>query len=232
MVISLAKSKVMPIHRKTHVSSTTEAEVDALKLGHKLCDACSRTFPTQRGLKSHASCWCGGGGVTQRSRRGSLADRAVQTAKRRAAEALLSQVYVGNTPLENVYSFEYLGARLQCDGDDDADVRYRMAIADDIRLALQHMDRPPVVACVEAVDVPACCVFDADTGIWSLDSHWASDAQCERCLHIITGQDYRVTATAPEYNLLLAIRQSRLRHLDHILRMPESRVVKERHHLP
>ena len=109
MVISQAKSKVMHIHRKTHVSSTTEAEVEALKLAHK-CDACSRTFPMQRGLKIHAARWCDGG-VTQRSRRGSLADRAVQTAKRRAAEALLSQVYTSNIPL------------------DDADVRHRMAIA-------------------------------------------------------------------------------------------------------
>ena len=92
MVISQAKSKVMHIHSKTHVSSTTEAEVEALKLAHK-CDACSRTFPTQRGMKIHAARWCDGG-VTQRSRRGSLVNRAVQTAKRRAAEALLSQVYV------------------------------------------------------------------------------------------------------------------------------------------
>ena len=121
MVISQAKSKVMHIHRKTHVSSTTEAEVEALKLAHK-CDACSRTFPMQRGLKIHAARWCDGG-VTQRSRRGSLADRAVQTAKRRAAEALLSQVYTSNIPLE------YLGARMQRDGADDADVRHRMAIA-------------------------------------------------------------------------------------------------------
>ena len=49
-----------------------------------------------------------------------------------------------------------------------------------------------------------------------------------RCLHIITGrgQDYWVTATAPEYDLLLAIRQRRLRYFGHILRMPESRVVR------
>ena len=70
--------------------------------------------------------------MTPRSRRGSLADRAVQSAKRRVAEALLSQVYVGNTPLENVYSFysfEHLGARMQCDGADDPDVRHRMTIA-------------------------------------------------------------------------------------------------------
>ena len=77
------------------------------------------------GLKIHAARWCDGG-VTQRSRRGSLADRAVQTVKRRAAEALLSQVCVGNTPLENVCSFDYLGP---CDGVDDADVRHCMAIA-------------------------------------------------------------------------------------------------------
>ena len=30
--------------------------------------------------------------------------------------------------IENVYSFEYLGSRMQCDGDDKADVRYRMEI--------------------------------------------------------------------------------------------------------
>ncbi len=78
MMISQAKSKVMHIHRKTRVSSTTEAEIEALKLAHR-CDACSRTFPTQRGLKIHAARWCNGG-VTQRSRRGSLADIYVQSA--------------------------------------------------------------------------------------------------------------------------------------------------------
>ena len=35
-----------------------------------------------------------------------------------------------------------------------------------------------------------------------------------------------MTATAPAYNLLLAIRQRRLRYLGHILHMPESRVVR------
>ena len=47
-----------------------------------------------------------------------------------------------------------------------------------------------------------------------------------RSLPVITGQDYRVTATAPAYDLLLAIRQRRLRYIGHILRMPESRVVR------
>ncbi len=47
-----------------------------------------------------------------------------------------------------------------------------------------------------------------------------------RCMHVITGQDYRVTATAPEYDQLHAIRQRRLRYIGHTLRMPESRVVR------
>ena len=47
-----------------------------------------------------------------------------------------------------------------------------------------------------------------------------------RRLHVITGQDYRVTPTAPEYDLLRAILQRRLRYLGHILRMPERRVVR------
>ena len=46
------------------------------------------------------------------------------------------------------------------------------------------------------------------------------------CLHVITGRDYRDTATAPQYDLLRAIRQRTLRYLGHVLRMPESRVVR------
>ena len=72
--------------------------------------------------------WCDGG-RTQRSRRGSLTDTAVKTAKRRAAEATLDKVNIGDNVLENVLNFEYPGSRLQCDGDDQVDVRHRMDIA-------------------------------------------------------------------------------------------------------
>ena len=45
-------------------------------------------------------------------------------------------------------------------------------------------------------------------------------------IHVITGDDYRAISTTPAYNLLLAIRWHRLRYLGHILRMPESRIVR------
>ena len=47
-----------------------------------------------------------------------------------------------------------------------------------------------------------------------------------RCLHIITNLDYRVTATNPSFNLVLAIRRRRLRYLGHILRMDTNRLVR------
>ena len=47
-----------------------------------------------------------------------------------------------------------------------------------------------------------------------------------RCLHVITGEPYRDTATRPAYDLLLAIRRRRLRFLGHVLRMDQSRLVR------
>ena len=117
------------------MSATKEAEVLALK---HVRDSCSRTFPMLRGFRIHVSRWCDGG-LTQRSGRGSKADRAVKVVKKRAAQALLDQVHVGNTALENVLSFEYLGAKLQCDGSDEADVLHRMAIAQTTFVSLSNI---------------------------------------------------------------------------------------------
>ena len=127
MVISVRKNKAMHVHRTRRVDATTEEDVAALSLTHK-CESCGREFTKQRGLKIHMARWCDGG-RTQRTRRGSLTDTAVKTAKRRAAEATLDKVNIGDNVLENVLNFEYLGSRLQCDGDDQVDVRHRMDIA-------------------------------------------------------------------------------------------------------
>ena len=209
------KSMAMHIHPTTRVSATREAEVVVLQLKHA-CDRCSRMFPTQRGLKIHVSRWCDGG-LTQRSRRGSLADKAVTTRKKRNAETLLSHVHVGQSALENVYSFEYLGARLQCDGADDADVIHRMAKAQATFGSLSNIwndDRLSHALKMRTYRLSVCSTL---TGINGFNS---------RCLHVIAGRDYRDTATAPQYDLLRAIHQRRLRYLGHVLRMPESRVVR------
>ena len=79
------------------------------------------------------------GGRTQRLRLGTVTDKAVKAAKRRAAEATLGKVQIENNVLDNIYSFEYLGNRLQCDGDDEAGVRYRMDIAQVAFASLSHL---------------------------------------------------------------------------------------------
>ena len=47
-----------------------------------------------------------------------------------------------------------------------------------------------------------------------------------RCLHVITKKDFRDTATNPDYDLVLSIRQRRMRFLGHILRMDISRLLR------
>ena len=137
MVISVRKSKAMHIHRTRRVDATTKEDVAALSLEHK-CESCGREFTKQRGLNIHMARWCDGG-RTQRSRRGTLTDTAVKTAKRRAAEATLDKVNIGDDVLDNVLTFEYLGSRLQCDGDDQVDVRHRMDIAQTAFGSLSHL---------------------------------------------------------------------------------------------
>ena len=63
----------------------------------------------------------------------------MKTAKKRAAEAILGKVQIENYALENVHTFDYLGSRLQVDGDDEADVRYRMDIAQAAFASLSHL---------------------------------------------------------------------------------------------
>ena len=47
-----------------------------------------------------------------------------------------------------------------------------------------------------------------------------------RCLHVITGEDYRTTATVPAFNLVLVVRKRRLRYLGHVLRLPAESIVR------
>ena len=44
--------------------------------------------------------------------------------------------------------------------------------------------------------------------------------------NLITGEDYRATATTPVYDLVLAVRKRRMRYLGHVLRLPPDRIVR------
>ena len=63
----------------------------------------------------------------------------MQHEKRKALQKQRARVVVDGKELEDVYSFDYLGARTQCDGDDEADVRHRMSIAQAVYSSLWLM---------------------------------------------------------------------------------------------
>ena len=227
MLISVRKSKAMHVHRTRRVDATTEEA--ALTLAHK-CESCGREFTKQRGLKIHMARWCDGG-RTQRSRRGTLTDTAVKTAKRRAAEATLARVSIGDDILENVLTFEYLSSRLQCDGDDLVDVRHRMDIAQAAFGSLSHLwtdHRLSRETKLRLYRLSVCSSLTHCCTAWALTRtvRRMINGFNSRCIHVITGMDYRDTATTPVYDLVLAVRKRRMRYLGHVLRLPQDRIVR------
>ena len=133
--------------------------------------------------------------------------------------------------LENVYSFEYLGSRAQCDGDDEADVRHRMAIAQSVFSSLFHIWKDHRLSRsmkLRLYRLAVCSTIAHACEAWSLTTRVQQiiNGFNSRCLHVITGQHYRVTATHPVFDLVLALRRRRLRYLGHILRMDRNRLVR------
>ena len=155
--------------------------------------------------------WCDGG-RTQRSRVGSLTDKAVKSSKRRAAEASLDKVIIGSDPpLENVPHFEYLGSRLQCDGSDEADVRHRLEIAQSAFSSLNHLWADHRLSRTTKLRLYRVCVCSSlthccEVGTFNRTVIRSINGFNSRCLHVMTGEHYRETATAPAYDLVLAVR--------------------------
>ena len=157
----------------------------------------------------------------------------MKTAKRRAAEATLGKVEIDNNVLGNVYSFEYLGSRLEGDGDDEADVRYRMDIAQAAFASLSHLWTDHRLSrnlklTSRLYNLCVCSTLTHSCEAWNLMKAVSRilNGFNSRCLHVVTGEEYRVTAVSPAYNLLLSVRQRRLRYLGHLLRLPHDSVVR------
>ena len=229
MLISIKKSKAMHVPRPMRVDATTEADVATLGLSHK-CDSCGREFTKQRGLRVHMARWCDGG-RTQRSRLGTLTDKAVKTAKRRVVEAALDKVYVGNEALDNVLQFEHLGSQLQGDEEDEADVRHRMDVAQVAFGSLSHPwsdHRLSRATKLMLYRISACSTLTHSCEAWTLTRTVTRmvNGFDSRCLYVITGEDYRTTATVSAHNLVLAVRKRRLRYLGHVMRLPAESIVR------
>ena len=100
--------------------------------------------------------------------------------------------------------FEYLGSQLQGDGEDEADVRHRMDIAQAAYGSLSHLwsdHRLSRATKLRLYRVSVCSTLTHSCEAWTL-----TRTVVRSCLHAITGEDYRTTATVPVYNLVLVLR--------------------------
>ena len=170
-------------------------------------------------------------GLTIRSRKGSLADKAVQREKRKEKEKERDHVKLEGKDLDNVYTFVYLGSKFCSDGHDKEDVKYRMDIAQSVFSSLSKIwkdHRLPTSMKLRLYQTAVCSTLTHACEAWDLTDKIKKmiNGFNSRCLHVITGKDYRDTATNPDIDLVLLIRCRRLRYLGHILRMEEHRLVR------
>ena len=133
--------------------------------------------------------------------------------------------------LENVYSFEYLGSRVQCDGDESADVEYRMGIAQSVFNSLSHMwadHRLPETMKLRLYTSGVCSSFTHVCDAWTMTAlvRKMINGFNSRCLSVITGKEPHLTASNPDFNLIDTISKRRLRFAVHILRMSPNRLLR------
>ena len=138
---------------------------------------------------------------------------------------------IGDNVLENVLNFEYLGSRLQCDGDDQVDVRHRMDIAQAVFGSLSRLWSDHRLSWEMKLRLYKLSVCSSLTHCCTA---WALTRQVTRMIngfnsrrrHATTRKDYRVTATTPVYDLVFAVRKRRMDYFGHVLRLPPDRIVR------
>ena len=229
MEMSAPKLKGMHMHIRERLPVSTEVEVEALDVPHS-CPECERSFQTSHGLAVHRARWCRPG-QRPASRRGQLADKAVNLAKRKASAALLAPVVMEGESLETVYQFDYLGCRFTSDGDDAADMRHRMAIAGERSRSLDYLwrdNRLPRSLKLRLYAASVCSTVTYGSEAWMLTPRALATLNGfnSRQLQRITGRSYQEEAITPSYDLLTAARTRRHHWLGHILRMPADRLVR------
>ena len=139
------------------------------------------------------------GGRTLRSRKGTLVDRAVQQTKRKAGEKGLDYVVLEGQQIENVYTFDYLGSRLQCNGDDKADVGHRMSIAQSVLSSLSQTDhRLPLSMKLRLYWSDVCSTFKHVFEAWILSDNVkrTSNGFYSRCIQCILYISSQIWTTA------------------------------------
>jgi hypothetical protein len=136
------------------------------------------------------------------------------------------------TELPTTYEFLYLGAVTCGCGDTEHNITIRMARAIQVFSSLRHLwedKRLSENLKLNLYQSAVCSVLTYGHEAWALDraTEKRINGLNSRCLVHITNRTYREEATDPSFDLCAALRSRRLRWLGHILRMDESRLLRQ-----
>ena len=235
MKISIAKTKAQHIRSRPTVSDTTESDITNLppeKQFKYVCDKCQRAFPTQHGLSVHKGRWCKGRPTAKiPSRKGSVADRIISRHKVEEKHRLYEKVRIGDEELENVYTFNYLGAETASDGDASIPVKHRCDVAwghfnqyrktlTSAKLSVKNRTRLYIQLIV--------MTMTHGSEAWMLNTKVKKmiNSVNSKMLSQITKRSIHEEAKHPTFNVINHIKVRRFEYLGHILRLDNDRTLK------
>ena len=197
------------------------------------CPRCDKPCRSERGVKIHYVRVCKKFSEDQNFS-DTVANRLHKEKVMSARQKYLRPVInCEDTPLQNCFSFKYLGSMFSADGDEDKDVARRIAMAVSRSGMLRHVmnsKRIPLSTKMKIYKSAVGSLFTYGSESWCLNE------KCMRklnganagCLSRFTGKT-RVEesrAISCTYSLVNDIRKRRMAWLGHLLRMDESRLVK------
>ena len=140
----------------------------------------------------------------------------------------------GDLKVQNCWRTEYLGSIFQAGGDHIPDVRQRIAKAKSRAGRLRHILQSPLLELdfrLRLYILGCCSILTYGSEAWTLDERTCkiiNGANAFMLSHI-TGKSRHEESSynTSSFNILLWIRSRRLKWLGHILRMDDSRLVKQ-----
>ena len=235
MSISVPKTKVQHIRKRPRLTSTTEKDVSELPDDKKFkfeCNACGMTYPTKHGLAVHRGRWCKGSRTSKKpSRKGTVADRVITRMKVEKYQESLDKVKMGNEYLENVYSFQYIGAEIAGDGDQEVTLKHRCNIAwgrfSDHQIILTTTKLPVQMReRFYAILVVSTMVYGSSAWLLTDNLKKSLNDVNSKMLSMITRRSIHEEAKEPTFNIVEHVLCRRKNYLGHILRSDESRTVR------
>ena len=194
------------------------------------CPWCDKPCKNARGVKTHMR-WCGFK-PDEQNFAGTCAEKRVRQDKLAAAQKLKQRVLCEGVALANVYNFKYLGSIFSADGNEENDVKRRIALAMERMGALRHVFDSNISLSLklQVYKVAICSLLTYGCEAWLLSEKTVAmlNGANARCLSRFTGKDSHTEASprTRTYDLVTAIRVRRFKWLGHILRMKGKRLVK------